>query len=273
MGTGARLGQHFLKAKWAARALAYAVGISSGDTVLEIGPGKGALTRELLVLAKETGARVVAIEKDEALVVHLQETFRDEIGAGLLTVYSADIRDVNSDKPDQIGRYIALSGPYVVAANIPYYITGEIIRQFLTAEEQPRAMALLVQKEVAQRIVSKKESLLSLSVKAFGTPKIVMKVPRGNFSPPPNVDSAILLVENISRDFFTNVSEELFFKVLHAGFKSKRKFLLSNLAGTFERALVVRAFEQCGINVKARAEDVSLPQWKCVAQQLLASSD
>lgn len=283
MGTGARLGQHFLKAKWAARALAYAVGISSGDTVLEIGPGKGALTRELLVLAKETGARVVAIEKDEALVVHLQETFRDEIGAGLLTVYSADIRDVNSDKPDQIGRYIALSGPYVVAANIPYYITGEIIRQFLTAEEQPRAMALLVQKEVAQRIVSKKESLLSLSVKAYGVPKIVMKVPRGNFSPPPNVDSAILLVENISRDFFApvksqgdhgaGVDEKKFFEILHAGFKSKRKFLLSNLAGTFRRESVAQAFTLCEISPKARAEDIALDTWRRLAQQLLASRD
>ncbi|MDP3965808.1 MAG: 16S rRNA (adenine(1518)-N(6)/adenine(1519)-N(6))-dimethyltransferase RsmA [bacterium] len=266
MSKGARLGQHFLKSRWAARALAYAVGITRGDTVLEIGPGRGALTRELLALAKETGARVVAIEKDEALVAHLNEVFLDEINSGLLTVHGADIRDAN---PETLGLE---SGSYVVAANIPYYITGEIIRQSLTSEKQPRAMALLVQKEVAQRIVSKKESLLSLSVKTYGKPKIVMKVPAQNFSPPPSVDSAILLIENISRDFFADTSEELFFKVLHAGFKSKRKFLLSNLAGTFERGLVAHAFEQCEINIKARAEDVTLPQWKCIAGQLLASS-
>ena len=263
---GARLGQHFLKAKWAARSLAYAVGIRNGDTVLEIGPGKGALTRELLALAKENGARVVAIEKDAALVVSLNEIFRDEIDSGLLTVHEGDIRDAD---PKELGFE---SGRYLVAANIPYYITGEIIRQFLTAEAQPRAMALLVQKEVAKRIISDKESLLSLSVKAYGVPKIVMKVPRGNFSPPPNVDSAILLVENISRDFFATIDEELFFKVLHAGFKSKRKFLLSNLAGTFEKEGVTRAFEQCGINVKARAEDVSLDAWRCLATQLVAFS-
>lgn len=261
MSTGARLGQHFLKAKWAARSLAYAVGIATGDTVLEIGPGKGALTRELLALAKEIGARVVAIEKDEALVTHLNELFRDEINSGALTVHSADIRDAN---PKALG---LVSGKYVVAANIPYYITGEIIRQFLTAEEQPRAMALLVQKEVAQRITSKKESLLSLSVKAYGTPKIVIKVPRGNFSPPPNVDSAILLINNISRTFFSDVDEELFFTVLHAGFKSKRKFLLSNLAGTFEKESVIRAFTECGISMKARAEDAALEQWKCLAKR------
>ena len=289
---GAKLGQHFLKAMWAARALAYAVGIKNGDTVLEIGPGKGALTRELLAIAKDVGAKVVAIEKDEVLVAHLNGVFLDEINSGLLTVHSADIRDVNTGKPNAIGRYIALSGKYVVAANIPYYITGEIIRQFLTAEKQPRAMALLVQKEVAQRIVAKpagggsssppkedrpsvgggKESLLSLSVKAYGAPRIVMRVPRGNFSPPPNVDSAILLIENISRNFFTGLDEELFFKVLHAGFKSKRKFLLNNLAGSFGKEVAASAFEQCEISFKARAEDVPLEAWARIAQKLVACS-
>ncbi|MDO8552475.1 MAG: 16S rRNA (adenine(1518)-N(6)/adenine(1519)-N(6))-dimethyltransferase RsmA [bacterium] len=279
-----KLGQHFLKAKWAARSLAYAVGISPGDTVLEVGPGKGALTRELLAIAKDVGAKVVAIEKDEALVAHLGEIFADEISSGILIVVAGDVRDVYQGETLKSPRShlgdatAALSGKYVVAANIPYYITGEIIRQFLTAEIQPRTMALLVQKEVAQRVVAKpagggsssggKESLLSLSVKAYGTPKIVVKVPRGNFSPAPNVDSAILLVENISRDFFSSISEELFFKVIHAGFKSKRKFLLNNLAGTFEKEIVARAFTECGISMKARAEDVPLEKWKALALHL-----
>ena len=269
---GAKLGQHFLKAKWAARALVYAVGIERGDTALEIGPGKGALTGEILAVAIKVGARVVAIEKDEALVAHLNEIFPNEIKSGALIIHNADIRDMNPDKSDQIGRYIALSGKYVMAANIPYYITGEIRRQFLTAEKQPRTMALLVQKEVAKRIISDKESLLSLSVKVYGTPKIVAKVPRGNFSPPPNVDSAILLIENISRSFFASLSEELFFRVLHAGFKSKRKFLLNNLAGTFGKEAVASAFEKCEINLKARAEDVALEAWACIAQKLVACS-
>ena len=265
---GAKLGQHFLKAKWAARALAYAVGIERGDMVLEIGPGKGALTRELLAIAATAGAHVVAIEKDEVLVAKLKETFIEEISEGMLTIISGDIRDTNQGESLIKSRTTLDWHSYVVAANIPYYITGEIIRQFLTAEKQPRAMALLVQKEVAKRIISDKESLLSLSVKAYGNPKIVAKVPRGNFSPPPNVDSAILLVENISRNFFASISEELFFKVLHAGFKSKRKFLLNNLADSFGKEAVASAFEKCEINLKARAEDVTLPQWKCLAQKL-----
>ena len=277
-----RLGQHFLKSKWAARSLAYAVGISRGDTVLEIGPGKGALTRELLAIAKDVGARVVAIEKDEALVAKLKETFSEEINSGILVIIAGDIRDINQGETLKTPRSHLAGQSYVVAANIPYYITGEIIRQFLTAEEQPRAMALLVQKEVAQRIISKKESLLSLSVKAYGTPKIVAKVPRGNFSPPPNVDSAIFLVQNISRDFFSgpvrsdasngvSVSEELFFKVIRAGFKSKRKFLLNNLAGEFGKEIAARAFTECGISMKARAEDVPLEDWACIAQKVIGN--
>ena len=276
---GARLGQHFLKSPWATRALAHAVNIANDEIVLEIGPGKGALTRELLAVS----SKVVAIEKDEELVALLNEKFASEIQSRKLIVVAGDIRDINQEETLKFQRSHLDWQNYVVAANIPYYITGEIIRQFLTAKKQPRAMALLVQKEVAQRIVAKKpagggsalggkESLLSLSVKAYGVPKIIAKVPRGNFSPPPNVDSAIILIDNISRDFFSSVDEELFFKVLHAGFKSKRKFLLSNLGSSFGKDEVARAFAQCEINPKARAEDVSLPQWKCIAGELLASS-
>ena len=197
---GARLGQHFLKHGWAARALAHAAGIRSGETFLEIGPGKGILTKELLTLAP-----VVAVEKDGALVEQLKLTFAEDIATGRLRLVEGDVRDFSPT-----GYGLQATG-YVVAANIPYYITGEIIRQFLTADTQPRAMALLVQKEVAQRIVSMKESILSLSVKAYGTPRLVEKVSRTHFSPPPSVDSAILAVNNISRTFFDCISEESFF--------------------------------------------------------------
>src|SRR3989338_10857298 len=101
---------------------------------------------------------------------------------------------------------------------------------FLEAPIQPRTMALLVQKEVAQRVVASKETILSLSVKVYGTPKIIAKVSRGNFSPPPSVDSAILAITNISRGFFKDIDEESFFKLVRAGFSSKRKQLAGNLA-------------------------------------------
>ena len=151
---GARLGQHFLTGTWAAAKLAACIEVAPGETILEIGPGKGALTRELLKYGP-----VVAIEKDGALQETLEQTLGDDLAHGTLRLIFEDIRNFSPEK-------IELTN-YVVAANIPYYITGEIIRQFLTARIQPRAMALLVQKEVAERIIARdaKESLLSVSVK------------------------------------------------------------------------------------------------------------
>jgi len=291
---GARLGQHFLKNFAYAAKLAHSAGIKDGDTVLEIGPGKGILTEALL----KTGARVVAIEKDEALVQILSEKFTEEVSQGRLEIVTGDVRNVvvaqkagktmlDARRGESDARVvlngtmsatqrlrnnadsIVLPADYVLAANIPYYITGEIIRKFLTAEHQPRRVALLVQKEVAERIVSNKESILSLSVKAYGTPKIIARVNRKHFSPPPAVDSAILVIENISRDFFAGVSEERFFAVVRAGFSSKRKFLSNNLGIKYQVSGVRKAFELCGVSETARAEDVGLAQWKCLTSNLI----
>jgi 16S rRNA (adenine1518-N6/adenine1519-N6)-dimethyltransferase len=253
--TAAKLGQHFLIHGWAARALAHAAAPQEGETILEIGPGKGILTKELLTLGP-----VVAVEKDEALVAKLHEIFPQELASERLKIFSADVRDVT---PESVGLT-----KYVVAANIPYYITGEIIRQFLTALTQPRAMALLIQKEVAQRIVSEKGSILSIAVRAFGTPKLVEKVPRKHFSPPPSVDSAILLIDAINRDFFGGLDEAHFFHVVRAGFASKRKFLANNLGVVFDKDAVRASFERASISEKARAEDLSLAQWKALALAL-----
>jgi len=254
-----KLGQHFLKHAWAAAKLAHAVEVQPGDTIVEIGPGKGVLTRELLARGP-----VVAIEKDEALVRILQETFSEEITAGTLKIIEGDIRDAT---PETLG-----VDAYIVAANIPYYITGEIIRQFLTAEKQPRAMALLIQKEVAQRITSEKESILSLSVKAYGAPKIIAKVSRTHFSPPPSVDSAILAINNISKDFFTGISEEDFFRVIHAGFAQKRKMLANNLGVVFGKEKALTAISAAGIDIKARAENVPLEKWKVLTLMVTNNS-
>jgi len=255
MKRGAKLGQHFLTGTWAAEKLMGSIAVLPHETILEIGPGKGALTKELL----KTGRSVVAIEKDETLIDVLKESFGHEIATGKLTIIREDIRNFD---PSHLNSY-------VLAANIPYYITGEIIREFLTTKNQPRAIAILIQKEVAERIIARdqKESILSLSVKAYGTPKIVAKVTKGNFNPPPSVDSAILLIENISRDFFNGIDEVKFFEIVKKGFSSKRKLLAGNLSG-YGKDKVLDAFSQCGIPEKARAEDVALDQWKCLAEKL-----
>ncbi|MBX9765436.1 16S rRNA (adenine(1518)-N(6)/adenine(1519)-N(6))-dimethyltransferase RsmA [Patescibacteria group bacterium] len=255
---GAKLGQHFLTNTGIAHAIAVASGAGSGVRVYEIGPGKGVLTKELLSL----GAAVTAVEKDPEMVLILKKTFAKELRAKKFILIEGDARDYTPDA-------VFPKGDYVIAANIPYYITGELIRTALTAKNQPKQMALLIQKEVAERIArSKKESLLSLSVKVFGAPKYIKTVSRGSFNPPPNVDSAILQISHISRKNFTlpiygksgEGAESYFFKVIKAGFAQKRKTLGSNLKKVFgEKALP--ALERAKISEKARAEDLTLPAW------------
>jgi 16S rRNA (adenine1518-N6/adenine1519-N6)-dimethyltransferase len=252
---GARLGQHFLTAQWVAHTLAESARITNTDTVLEIGPGTGNLTKELL----RRGARVVAVEKDPALVTTLMARFSEEIEAGRLVVVAGDIRDHETLSLN------LRAGGYILAANIPYYITGDIIQTFLTTPVYPSRIALLIQKEVAERIArSEKESVLSLSVKAFGKPKYIKTVSRGCFSPPPSVDSAILLIDEISHAAFSDVSEKLFFTIIKAAFSQKRKMLGNSLDGIVDP----RALSGARVSPKSRPENISLTQWlKLAAHQ------
>lgn len=254
---GARLGQHLLTNGGIAYAVAVASGAKKGSMVYEVGPGKGMLTRELVKL----GARVVAVEKDPLMVALLNEAFKNEIQNKELKIIEGDARDYGPDS-------VFPKETYVIAANIPYYITGELIQAALTAKNQPVSAAFLVQKEVAERIArSKKESILSLSVKVYGTPRYVKTVSRGSFNPPPSVDSAILAITNISRNNFANVSEEAFFNVVKAGFAQKRKTLGGNLKKSFGEA-AARALKNSGIAEGARAEDVPLELWLALAKTL-----
>jgi len=251
---GAKLGQHFLTAQWAANMLAEAVRIEPGMKVLEIGPGTGNLTKELL----RAGGHVIAIEKDSMLVETLRTRFAQEIKSGALQLLEEDIRNIT---PESIGLE---TGQYILAANIPYYITGEIIKTFLSSKFHPARMALLVQKEVAQRIArEKKESILSLSVKVFGTPHYVKTVSKGCFSPPPSVDSAILLIDTISHVRFEKTSEKRFFEVVKRGFASKRKMIGGNL----KEVVTTERIKSCGVTPQTRAENIPLEKWLCFAQE------
>ncbi len=250
------LGQNFLHSTSALAAIVAAAGIKQGETVLEVGPGEGALTDYLLA----ANTHVIAVEKDESLVEHLEVRFKSEIENRALTLISADalLIDIEKTVPEE----------YKLVANIPYYITGAILRKFLGESKQPKKMVVLVQKEVAERIArSKKESILSLSVKCYGTPRYIKTVPAKAFRPVPKVDSAILLVDNISRDFFADIDEKTFFDLVKKGFAHKRKFLFSNLGISPE--ITAKIALQCSLSPKVRAEELSLGDWKCVLQQLL----
>lgn len=253
------LGQNFLTSRGVAEKIVATARLMRGDMVLEVGPGKGFLTRVLL----SAGARVIAVEKDERLFALLSETFAEDIEKGALTLVSGDIRTF-----DIAGAGLSAGG-YAVVANIPYYITGEIIRLFTEHDAPPKKMVLLVQKEVAERITAQdgKESILSMSVRAFGTPAYKGKVPARYFSPVPKVDSAILLIDHISGARFpAPADKERFFTVMKAGFSHKRKTLANNLKSVFEDE-TADALAVCGVAPRARAEELSLAQWMCLANK------
>ena len=233
------LGQHFLNSKVYLNAVADAAHIEEGETVLEIGPGEGALTEVLL----ERGAKVIALEKDSRLI----EVLREKFAGRNFEVVEGDALEFKPKFKN-----------YKVVGNIPYYITGALFKKFLTATRQPSTLVFLVQKEVGERIArSKKESILSLSIKAYGSEKYIKTVPAGAFSPPPKVDSAIVAIINISRSNFTNTAhEEKFFELVKKGFSQKRKFLKNNLGKEYSDLL-----EKVGISPKTRAEDVPLSKW------------
>lgn len=253
------LGQNFITNPHVAEEMADAAALQKSDTVLEIGPGTGALTKKFLA----RGARVEAVEADARAVDTLRETFAVEIAGGGLVLHHADIRTTD---PASLG---LTCGKYKLLANIPYYLSGILFRQFLAGECQPNTLVFLTQKEVAERICrDKKESLLSLSVKAYGTPRYMKTVPRGSFSPQPNVDSAIIAVGDISKERFVNLEESFFFELLHLGFGARRKQLLGNLAKRYDRALLINTFSTLNIASDVRAEDLPLEIWLLLTRTL-----
>ncbi len=261
------LGQHFLKSEKALRQIVEAAALIADDFVLEIGPGTGILTERLLTQVN----KVLAIEKDCDMIAILEERFAPEIRAGKLEIIEGDILKFDPS---------TLPKAYKLVANIPYYITGAIIEQFLSTENQPQSMVLLMQKEVADRIVARqpshggggqarggKQSVLSIAVNAYGKPKVIAKVPPGAFNPPPKVDSAILYIECISRDFFAHTSEKLFFELMKSIFGKKRKQIGGSLADFLDdkdRARAVLA--QAPLDITIRPEELSLAQWGRLAQ-------
>lgn len=257
------LGQHFLHSEKALSQIVEAGNIQPDDVVLEIGPGRGALTKRLVAVSRN----VIAIEKDQALIPLLQETFAAEIAVKKLQLIEADVLDFDPS---------IVAEPYKLIANIPYYITGAIIEQFLSTKNQPSRMVLLVQKEVADRIIARdgKASIPSIAVRAYGAPKLIAKVPAGAFNPPPKVDSAILLIENINRSFFTDCDESLFLKTLKAVFGKKRKQIGGSL-GEFlgDKARALHILSQCAIDSKTRPEDIELATWKTLVQTIQNSKN
>lgn len=253
------LGQNFLNSDYVPKKMCDAAIIENGDVVLEIGPGTGALTRELLA----RGATVIAVETDARAIEILKETFAPEIAANKLLLKKSDARFLDMHAPGLKDK------KFKVVSNIPYYLSGMLLRNCLDTDIQPTTLVFLMQKELVERIArTAKESLLSLSIKAFGKPSYVTTVKKSHFTPQPKVDSAILLVSDISHEKFAGSSSDTFFTLLKLGFGQKRKQLQHNLQSILPKAVIFKAFSETDLKPTVRAEDISLDQWLMLTKVL-----
>ena len=251
-----RLGQNFLQDPFALQAIASAAEIQETDTVLEIGPGLGSLTRYLAASAKQ----VIAVELDRDLLAPLK---------AVIAPYQ-NIRIVHGDILKLSPQELITEKDYIVAANIPYYITSAVIRHLLESETKPRRIVLTVQKEVAERICAKPGgmSLLALSVQVYGKPHIAARIPAEAFYPAPKVDSAVLSIDIYPSPLINVELIDSFFKLIKAGFSQKRKTLRNSLSSGLHittansEALLAKA----NIDPIRRAETLSIEEWQTLCE-------
>ena len=246
-----KLGQNFLQDPAILDKIVSIADIKASDTVLEIGPGLGSLTRHLALNAKD----VIAVEIDKKIIPALRASLSDY----------ANTKIVQGDILEIAPKEIIESPNYLVVANIPYYITSAILRHLLENDPRPSLMVLTIQKEVAERICAKKKlSLLALSVQVFGTPEIAGKIPAGAFYPPPNVDSAVIRITLHDEPHIVPALLDDFFRLAKAGFSQKRKTLRNSLSSGLRIApadaesLLTRA----EIDPRRRAETLTLDEWR-----------
>ncbi len=247
-------GQNFLINEHIYDEIVKAADLKPTDTVLEIGPGLGFLTAKLAAKVKQ----VIAVELDDKLAAYLKMA-TDAQAVNNITIINEDILRANL-KP-------YLSGPYKIVANLPYNITSIFLRHFLTSAAKPELMVLMLQKEVAERIVATPPdmSILAVSVQYYGAPEIIREVKAGNFWPAPEVDSAIIkiVIPPLPR-MAGAAAEKRFFQLVKIGFSAKRKMLKNNLAAGLKisPSLVEKSIAASALNPKIRAEDLSLDDWQ-----------
>jgi len=242
------LGQHWLNDRVSLEAICQAAAVGTDDTVLEIGPGPGSLTELLVQKAKQ----VVAVELDEKLARQLSA----RVKADNLNVVSQDILKFD---------LTTLPADYKVVANIPYYLTSHLIRVISETRNPPSTAALLVQKEVAERVTAKPGhmSLLSVAAQFHWQVSLGREVPAELFTPPPKVDSQILILNKRQQPLFKEIDEQKFFRLIRAGFAQRRKTLLNNLTGGLglTRDQGETICKSADIEPTRRAQTLSLDDW------------
>ena len=242
------LGQNWLRDRGMLEAIVDEADLSAGDTVLEIGPGLGTLTSELLRRA----GKVVAVELDSERAVKLPAQFPGKN----LTVINEDILSYDLER---------LPTGYKVVANVPYYITSKIIEKLMTASNRPSVIVILVQKEVAERIVARPGgmSILAISTQIFAKTRLGIEIPRQFFTPVPKVDSQVVVLEMRDKPLVLEKDQKAFFRVVKAGFANKRKKLRSSMSAglAISKSDAEKLLRQAGVDPDLRAEDLSIDDW------------
>lgn len=250
------LGQHWLRDREILASIANSANLTVEDTVLEIGPGLGTLTSHLLKVAK----KVVAVEFDQDLASKLPGQFPGKN----LEVVCQDILDFDLNN---------LPVGYKVVANIPYYLTSQLIKKLMTAGNKPHKIVLLVQKEVAERLAAApgEMSILAISAQLFAKVSLGQIVRAESFIPPPKVDSQVVILDTGPNLLPKDITEEAFFKVVKAGFSEKRKKLKSSLSAglSLPKTEVVARLLALKISPDSRAEDLAISDWLKITQSLL----
>jgi 16S rRNA (adenine1518-N6/adenine1519-N6)-dimethyltransferase len=258
------LGQNFLVDETALAQVIDAAQISPQDTILEVGPGIGNLTRLLAHVA----SRVIVVELDSRLLAPLKYVVRSFQN---VEIVSGDILSL------EISRLV-LSAGYLVVANIPYNITSALIRHLLESPQPPRRLVLTIQREVAHRICAQpgNMSLLALSVQVYGRPQIIAHIPTGAFFPPPKVDSSIIRIELYNSPLIPLEVLDTFFQLVKAGFSQKRKTLRNALSAGLHLSppRIERLLTAVNIDPMRRAETLSIAEWHLLTEAyLLLSGD
>jgi len=246
-----RLGQNFLQDPYILRKIAEIAQIRPTDTVVEIGPGLGSLTRHLAAAAE----KVIAIELDNRLFPPLE---------AVIEAYT-NIQLVHGDILKIDPAELIHQPDYLVVANIPYYITSALIRHLLESNIKPRRIVLTIQKEVAERICAGPGhmSILALSVQLYGQPQIITPIPAGAFFPAPKVDSSVITVDIAPAPAIPTQKIDKFFRLIKSGFSQKRKTLRNSLSAGLQMSAIEteEMLRRADIDPMRRAETLSLAEW------------
>jgi 16S rRNA (adenine1518-N6/adenine1519-N6)-dimethyltransferase len=252
------LGQNFLVNPGIVAKIIVAADLSPKDIVLEVGPGTGILTAALA----GSGARIIAIEKDHRMIEDLEAEF----SAAQIEIIEGDILEFNPTE------YDLKDGDYKIIANLPYYITSHFLRIIFDSWPQPSLAVVMIQKEVAQRILAKppEMNLLALSTQYYAEPELVSYVSKGSFRPEPNVDSAVIKLIPKTTYSLSAEKEEIFFKIIKSAFAGKRKQLINTLPAVIgkNKEETSGILKEAGIDPQARPETLPLETWIGLAHNL-----